>query len=284
MPRPEKPIRTVGPVAVFAQRLRDLRTASGRTYRQMARVARYADGTLADAARGEKMPTWPLTRGYIKACGITDEKATLQWERDWRTAKQASRMIPSHRRLTSEEMPDPRRVRTYDELLEQLGKLKIAAGNMPYRSFYFGTPSLTSNSPAPLPASTVSDLFTGKHVGRLTVFAQVVQGLVRQVISLYGQPDAEEKVVWHDVAAWHHAWRRALEAHHQRKIEANRAQENLAELISWLAADFPAQAAAALAKLDPQLRERVLQDLPLDVATAIRQSSIHVVPPMVTAA
>lgn len=278
MPRPEAPIETVGPIAAFAQQLRNLRAQSGLTYRKLAVEAQYAGGTLAFAARGEVMPTWDLTRAYIKACGVVDPTQVRQWERDWQEARKATEIIPDSRRLAAEEMPDPRLVRTYRDLLDQLGILKIAAGDLPYRCFYFGTPNLTSRAAAPLPTSTVSDLFTGKHVGRFEVFALVVQGLVKQATRWYGEPRPQDDMAWHDLASWHLAWRRAKRQLNLRREAANRGQNNdgdvqgtLAELASWLADDLPDVAAAALKHLDPDRREQVLHDLPLDVSAKVNK-------------
>jgi transcriptional regulator with XRE-family HTH domain len=278
MPRPEAPIETVGPIAAFAQQLRNLRARAGLTYRKLAVEAQYASGTLAYAARGEVMPTWDLTRGYIKACGVVDPAQVRQWQHDWQEARKATEIIPDSRRLAAEEMPDPRRVRTYRDLLDELGMLKIAAGDLPYRCFYFGTPNLTSRKAAPLPASTVSDLFTGKHVGRFEVFAAVVQGLVQQAILWYGQPREQDDMAWHDLAAWHLAWRRAKRFLNLRRETTNRGQDDvddvqatLAEVATWLADDLPDVAAAALRHVDPHHRERVLHGLSLDVSEKVHK-------------
>nr|WP_041832148.1 hypothetical protein [Actinoplanes sp. N902-109] len=218
------------------------------------------------------MPTWDVTLGYIKACGVTGDKQIEQWKNDWQIAEANSKIIPGNRRLTFEEMPDPRWVGTYDDLLDQLSKLKIAAGNLPYRSFYFGTRPAATGKPAVLPTSTVSDLFTGRHVSRFDLFAQVVQGLVNQVVGLYGSPGPDAGMSWHNPVAWHAAWHKALAARNLPSTKANRAQEDLAETISWIAAEDPDYAAVLLARLKPHRRAQVLQDLPLDVATRIRQA------------
>ena len=279
MPRPEAPIATVGPIAAFAQRLRDVRAASGLTYAKMAVEARYAAGTLAAAARGEIMPTWPLAQGYLKVCGVIDPDEVRHWERDWKNASEAAEIIPASKRLTAEEMPDPRQVRTYRDLLDQLGILKIAAGDLPYRCFYFGKANPKTRGVTPLPASTVSDLFTGKHVGRYEVFALVVRGLVKQAISWYGKPHARDDLAWHDLAAWHLAWRRARAYLVRQRQIADRAQEpadgkqvDLAGLVTWLAYDMPDVAALALNHLEPHRREQILESLPLDIAQAVHRS------------
>lgn len=275
MPRPEVPIKTVGPMAAFAQRLRDLRDKADLKYASMAQTARFSISTLAAAARGQKMPSWPVTEAFITACGVWRPEELRQWHRDWAVAVENAKMVPDNRRLTDEEMPDPRQVRTYDDLLKQLGRLKIAAGNLPYRSFYQGAGPANGKGPAQLPTSTISDLFTGRHVGRIQVFMLVVEGLVNHVIRLYGEPAAGASIPWHDIRSWVSAWRRAL-AHrdqHRRKPRTDDRQEGLAGFATWMAQDDPALVAKVLAQLDPMRRERVLQDLPLDVAALVHQAA-----------
>jgi hypothetical protein len=71
MGRPERPLDPdAGEVQRLAWQLRRLREAAGRpSYRRMAERAHYSPGTLADAARGERLPSLDVTLAYVRACG-----------------------------------------------------------------------------------------------------------------------------------------------------------------------------------------------------------------------
>jgi hypothetical protein len=68
--RPQKRLDPdAGPVPLLAQALRDLRDASGNpTYRTLQRYAGVPHQRLADAARGEQLPPWPVVQGYLHGC------------------------------------------------------------------------------------------------------------------------------------------------------------------------------------------------------------------------
>jgi hypothetical protein len=273
VPRPEAPIRTVGPVAAFAQRLRDLRAASGSpTYEKMSITAYCAAGTLAAAARGLTMPTWNLTSAYLRGCGVIDSAVISAWERDWKATSESAKLMPSRPRLGADSMPDPRRVRTYEDLLEQLHLLKTAAGNLPYRSFYFKASGGKTSNPFPIPSSTISDLFTGKHLSRFDLFAMVVHGLVQQVAHLYGRPRAEDNHPWSNLDAWYGAWRKAVIHRRLSRDFGQQRTPDYGDVVLWIASDFPEAAGQLLSQLASRRREEVLQDLPLDVATTLHRA------------
>ncbi|WP_410632169.1 helix-turn-helix domain-containing protein [Amycolatopsis sp. cmx-4-83] len=81
MPRRERPLEpTEDGLARFAAELRALRVQAGTpTYRELARRAHYSSTTLSDAAGGRRLPTLPVTVGYVRACGGDVEA----WERRW---------------------------------------------------------------------------------------------------------------------------------------------------------------------------------------------------------
>ncbi|MEW2390142.1 hypothetical protein AB0933_17520 [Streptomyces venezuelae] len=81
MGRREKPLEpTAGPVPRLAHRLRKLRAeAGGPTYRTMAQRVPYSAPTLSAAAAGERLPTLPVLRAYVTACGGDPD----EWERHW---------------------------------------------------------------------------------------------------------------------------------------------------------------------------------------------------------
>ncbi len=74
---------TAGPVEAFASELRQLRYRAGTpTYRAMARKAHRAASALSAAAKGDALPSLPVTLAYVKACG-GDEAELTQWQQRW---------------------------------------------------------------------------------------------------------------------------------------------------------------------------------------------------------
>lgn len=84
MGRPERPVDpTAGIVQEFAHQLRELRRATGLTYRELAKEAGCSVTTLSEAAGGERLPTLRVTLLYAKGCGAD----TTEWERRWRAVE-----------------------------------------------------------------------------------------------------------------------------------------------------------------------------------------------------
>ncbi|MGH3710281.1 MAG: helix-turn-helix domain-containing protein [Pseudonocardiaceae bacterium] len=83
MARPEIPIdpRT-GPEAVFAVELRQLREHAGLTYRVLAHRGHCSYGALCEAARGHRLPTWEVTKAFVKGCAGDEQ----QWRARWQAA------------------------------------------------------------------------------------------------------------------------------------------------------------------------------------------------------
>ncbi|WP_030559067.1 nSTAND1 domain-containing NTPase [Streptomyces aureocirculatus] len=93
MGRRESPLDPdAGPVQRFAYELRALRRdAGGPTYRTMAARGGYSVTTLAQAAAGERLPSLPVLKAYVAACG-GDE---TEWEHRWREAGAEAAAVPS---------------------------------------------------------------------------------------------------------------------------------------------------------------------------------------------
>lgn len=90
MGRPESPIERDGtPIREFAFWLRDLRGQAGLTYSQIARCSKYATTTMQDAAGGHRLPTLPVLRGFVSACGGD----LAAWEAYW---AQIRRLVDRH--------------------------------------------------------------------------------------------------------------------------------------------------------------------------------------------
>ncbi|MDO0939178.1 hypothetical protein QQY66_48580 [Streptomyces sp. DG2A-72] len=102
--RPQRPVDpSSGPVAKLAWGLRELRALAGSpAYRVLAKKAHYAASTLADAAKGDRLPTLEVTLAYVRACGGD----AGEWEARWLAAAQAlNRDVPEQ---APEETADER--------------------------------------------------------------------------------------------------------------------------------------------------------------------------------
>ncbi|WP_439658175.1 nSTAND1 domain-containing NTPase [Lentzea sp. HUAS TT2] len=92
MPRPEKPLDPfAGPVEQFAFDLRKLREKAGSPgYRDLGKLSHYSASTLADAARGQRLPSLAVTLAFVRACGGDEEV----WEERWREIGEAEPQQP----------------------------------------------------------------------------------------------------------------------------------------------------------------------------------------------
>jgi hypothetical protein len=87
MPRQGKPLDPAdGPLPAFACDLRPLRAAAGLTYRELATRVHYSHVILVKAAGGDALPSWPVTKAFVTACGVPDEDV-LEWEKRWETTR-----------------------------------------------------------------------------------------------------------------------------------------------------------------------------------------------------
>ncbi len=72
-----------GPVEAFAFELRQLRYRAGTpTYRAMARRVHCSPAALSVAAKGDALPSLPITLAYVKACG-GDQAELTRWQQRW---------------------------------------------------------------------------------------------------------------------------------------------------------------------------------------------------------
>lgn len=76
------------PAARFAARLRELRGEAGSpTFRQLAKATHYSASTLAEATVGRRLPSEPVVKAFVIACGADPE----QWLAELREAARAVR-------------------------------------------------------------------------------------------------------------------------------------------------------------------------------------------------
>jgi Helix-turn-helix domain len=216
--RPEKPVSPAnGPLPEFALSLRDLRqSAGGITYRELSRRAHCSASVLSEAAGGNRLPTWSVTKAYVEACGGD----TSAWQKRWRSVRESlrrpqreadwqelnarqARDLGRNDRATSRPArtperaadavpvasarPDPQLIRTTAQLVQAMNQLRI----------WHGMPSLRGlarKSDAAFGPSTLSDAL--KREDRLPSFR-----LVMAFARACGEPPDR-------VEEWKDAWRR----------------------------------------------------------------------------
>ncbi|GLZ37696.1 substrate-binding domain-containing protein [Actinokineospora sp. NBRC 105648] len=106
-PRPERAEPAAQPAAqpqpadfqdqlqLFAAELLSLRTQRGLTLDQLSRRANYSTAQLSRATRGDRLPTWQVTEGYVRGCQEEgDENAVAatvaRWRWKWETLHAAA--------------------------------------------------------------------------------------------------------------------------------------------------------------------------------------------------
>uniref|UniRef100_UPI003F4930B3 hypothetical protein n=1 Tax=Amycolatopsis sp. CA-293810 TaxID=3239926 RepID=UPI003F4930B3 len=184
MGRSEKPISGEGPLADFARRLRTARAEAGMpTYRSMQTRANYSHAVLAQAAGGDKLPSWEVTKAYLQALTARGEGDRFELAR-WETYHdEVARTLANLARKTGETttvtpggavggpstrgrpvvaehatpeqtLPQPETVRTYEDLARELNILRITAGSPSFRELakasHWG-------------ASTLCEVFSGRR-------------------------------------------------------------------------------------------------------------------------
>lgn len=89
MGRPERPIGPgAGPVGELATELRQLRERAGKpSYRELSRRTSFSVTVLSEAAGGRMLPTLPVFRAFVRACGGD----VAGWEDRWQRAAGACR-------------------------------------------------------------------------------------------------------------------------------------------------------------------------------------------------
>jgi hypothetical protein len=70
-------------IAEFALDLKVIRRQAGDiSYRRLASKMNYAVSTVDRALKGEKLPTWPVTEAFLRACGCRPEDL-MAWRTRW---------------------------------------------------------------------------------------------------------------------------------------------------------------------------------------------------------
>ena len=124
----------------LARELRSLKTLSGRTYRDLGARANYSHVHLARAAGGKSLPSWTVTEAFIKACGVTDNRALNEWKLLWERTRRVVQPERQDSAARSRELiNDPTGV----------GRLAGADGRATRSRSRNGSTSLQTDGPAP---------------------------------------------------------------------------------------------------------------------------------------
>lgn len=195
MPRPEKRIDPRdGPIAEFACALRGLRASAALTYRRMAERAHYSATALSQTASGTRLPTWEVTRAFVRACGGDEEEWRARWEEAARAVRESGAGPAEARDEDGAAYAglDPAEALTEAQLMEVLDRVRREAG--------IGLRELAARSredatyPAALSRTTLSDLLRG--TGRPPRLEDVLQ-----IVWLCGGSEA-------DLDHWTRCWDR----------------------------------------------------------------------------
>jgi tetratricopeptide (TPR) repeat protein len=100
MGRPERPIGPgAGPIGELATGLRQLRDKAGKpSYRELSRRASFSTTVLSEAAGGRVLPTLPVLRAFVRACGGD----VADWEERW---EQVAAALGQDQKANGREQP-----------------------------------------------------------------------------------------------------------------------------------------------------------------------------------
>lgn len=300
MGRKMAPIADTGPIGQFAQLLRDRRDAAvpRPTFREMATAATtyYTHSVFAEACAGKTLPTEAALVAFVTVLGA-DAEEVERWKAD---RLRVSRMVerrgrkladvevvvltstpdgepvrpgrlrPAEQKLTSPEalVPNPDAARTFEDLTQQLGLLRIAVGNPSVRAIAYRALRTSFYSPA---RSTLGDLFSGKHWPTYETFCATVHILLAFAEYPLRGDRPDEHPTWPIVDRWEEAWRRAdynrRHPHRTRPTSDNNVflmsnAPGASPIISVFAAMQPPAAAALLIGMTAEEVARVFEELP----------------------
>jgi hypothetical protein len=178
--RPERPIDTAsGPLPLFAGELRRLR--GNQPYRELAAKTGLSITSLRNAAAGESLPTWQVTRAFVTVCG-GDLGAIWEF---WKGACIAGgRLVPSGRPPAEPPIPSSAELTDALQFISLMKLLRLWAGSP-------SLAELNRRSRWLLPPSTLSEVLRKQQLPRL----DLVQAYVRAC----GLTDEQ-------CAAWEQSW------------------------------------------------------------------------------
>ncbi|MFC9898511.1 hypothetical protein ACFVMC_32875 [Nocardia sp. NPDC127579] len=287
-----------GPIGQFALKLRaQMDAIPGRTFRKMSTIANISHSTLAEAAGGKKFPTWEATRAFLIGCDIDPDLIESQWKAEWSDAERAVaetqrvlgtppasargsapvravqlRAVPPALADPEQWRPQPDTVQTFDDLLYELKRFKIAIGNPGLRTLSVMTSRFCS-------LTALSDVFSGKRPPAYEMYVRLIDAMLMEVEEQSNLFDAtERRRPWRSMTEWRSAWTRSETNRERPDLTRHRRYGNIflitdgqdeGPTASIVAEMDPEVAAALLASLAPKIAGNIISDLPTKHAQAV---------------
>ncbi len=129
--RRRSPLAGSGFQAQLAQRLRDVRDASGLTLRQLAAKSGYSQSALSQAESARAVPSWELVATFVQTCGEDPANLRSLWELAHAAPLSAARSEPRQTAAEGDAMPaaEPTRRRWRRRVLVATAAGLIAASS-----------------------------------------------------------------------------------------------------------------------------------------------------------
>ncbi|ROO89293.1 tetratricopeptide repeat protein [Actinocorallia herbida] len=187
-------------VAAFARGLRAVREKAGTPpYRSMARLANCSVSSLATVTREDRLPTWEIVEGFLRACAVEPGDLEL-WHRRWVDARS---LRDEFGLRTTGRSDGPRQL-----FAARLSRLFVLAGSPPMRTVIARSQHLRSPGREPqLSVQRVSDWRRGISIPTdLSALLALVRalGLVHAQTGGYTTPEFELLL---DPEEWRRLWR-----------------------------------------------------------------------------
>ncbi len=188
---PGNPAASRAAIAQFAEELRGLRYTAGLTIKELSAKTHYGRSTIAEAARGDRLPTLEVTLAFVSACG----ESTVAWRRRWTEVRNQIAHSDDSRSSSTEDAISlrPEQVSTPAEFLAALRDLQRAS------ALSYG--GLERASGGQLSRSTLSDMLTGRTMPTWATTRSFIAACRTRLSPLDTSASG-------DLTGWHYAWER----------------------------------------------------------------------------
>jgi hypothetical protein len=144
--------------------LRILKASAVKTFRDISAETGYSTAALTAACRGERLPSWALTRAFVMACHGDEQAARVLYIR---ACREQGREVPGPD-LPAADSPDPAKATTPTEFAACMRQLRLWAGNP-------SLATLNARSGGHLPPSTLSSVLRREALPRLDLLSHFVR-------------------------------------------------------------------------------------------------------------
>ncbi|GAB2846039.1 hypothetical protein GCM10022221_51650 [Actinocorallia aurea] len=186
-------------IAAFARDLRALREKAGAPpYRTMAKLANYSASSLATVTREDRLPTWEIVEGFLRACAVDPGEFEI-WHRRWVDARSLRNEFGLRTTVRSDS---PRQL-----FAARLSRLFALAGSPPMRTVIARSQHLRPGREPQLSVQRISDWRRGVSLPTdLSSLLSLVRalGLVQAQAGIPLRPEFEELL---DAEEWRRLWR-----------------------------------------------------------------------------